>query len=137
MYKLGLIPVVALTLCAAACASNPPAAKPNLAQPASSTPTPSDTHAQYFQSVTDHLAKFSAYPPGVAGQYGYGDVLVVITTARDGTVQSAAVRQSSGHPVLDDDAVKTVYKSSPLPSVPGWIPGSSVTLQMTMTYSPQ
>ena len=89
----------------------------------------------YFQSVNDRLAKYSVYPPGVSGQYG--NVGVTITSARDGAVQLATLRQSSGHPVLDQAAIKAVYDASPLPHVPDWIPGNTVTLQMTMTYSPQ
>ena len=89
----------------------------------------------YFQAVNVRLAKYSVYPPGVSGQYG--NVGVTITSARDGTVQLATLSQSSGYPVLDQAAVKAVHDASPLPRVPDWIPGSTVTLQMTMTYSPQ
>jgi protein TonB len=125
----------------AACMSNPPPMPATTAPAAPAPPQPTTASTvvgpqdPYFQSVNDRLAKYSVYPPGVSGQYG--NVGVTITSARDGTVQLATLSQSSGHTVLDQAAVKAVYDASPLPRVPDWIPGSTVTLQMTMTYAQQ
>lgn len=161
MRKIDLLPVIALALSVSACMSNPPpdvVAKPTPSAGATYTapvpvspnpaagptatsgtaptaPAVAGRNDPYFQDVNDQLAKFSVYPPSLLGSGQYGDVVVSISTGRDGKVLSASVLRGSGHPDLDKAAVKAVYDASPLPAVPAWIPGNSVLLQMTMAYS--
>ncbi|HLH72064.1 MAG TPA: TonB family protein [Chloroflexota bacterium] len=62
-------------------------------------------------------------------------VYISFSIARDGTVSSVQVQQSSGIPSLDRSAQRAVLASSPLPALPGDYRGGSVSVNFYFEYS--
>jgi len=61
-------------------------------------------------------------------------VYVSFDIARDGTLSSVAVKQSSGIPSLDNSAMRAIYASNPMPPLPSDYHGSSVNVNFYFEY---
>ena len=54
---------------------------------------------------------------------------------RNGIVLGIWIKQSSGYPVLDKEAVATVLRAQPLPAIPAELPDPlNITLPMVFGY---
>lgn len=113
-------------------ASNPPprqAMPPS--QPAANTgPTPE----QWQQQVLRYLDRRKQYPRDAerAGQEGV--VAISFTIDTSGRVLSASVARSSGFPALDQAALDTARRSSPVPRPPASL-GGSVSLTASIRFT--
>ncbi|HEX7325728.1 MAG TPA: TonB family protein [Rhodanobacteraceae bacterium] len=58
------------------------------------------------------------YPDAARRRHLFGNVVLSVTLGRDGHVRGVTVNVSSGHPVLDDAAVRIVHLAAPLPPIP-------------------
>lgn len=65
--------------------------------------------------VRKHLEAFKFYPGSARRRGIEGHVDVGFTLAQNGTATQVAVLQGSGHSVLDQAAMKTVYRAQPFP----------------------
>lgn len=86
-------------------------------------PNDSDAHSkqltQHWQSkVLGKLRRHQSYPHSALENRIEGTVAVNIQIDAQGNVLSAIVRKSSGHNVLDSEAIKIVQRASPLPAPP-------------------
>jgi len=112
-----------------------------LAAPAWDTPVPGsplaltqtklDQKAMTFvRTVKSHIARFQHYPESAKRERIHGNVVLVLTLQRDGTVTHVGVVSSSGFASLDSAAVDTVRRAQPLPSIPLELPG-----QLNLDYT--
>lgn len=65
--------------------------------------------------VRQHLEAFKFYPGSARRRGIEGHVDVAFTLAQNGTATDVAVLQGSGHSVLDQAAMETVYRAQPFP----------------------
>lgn len=74
------------------------------------------------------------YPP-IARRHGWqGKVQLGLTVAADGRLSDLSVLSSSGYPVLDDDAVRTLVRIGTLPRAAEILAGRSIRLQLPVYY---
>ena len=84
---------------------------------------PSQQHLEAARSLYGSLlaraiAKYKQYPK-IAQMRGWeGEVLLEVHCDDKGQIISTIVRKSSGHKVLDDQAITMVKKAAPLPQPP-------------------
>ena len=72
-----------------------------------------------FQRVLfAHIERFQRYPAVARREKLAGTVQVVFVMQRDGTVLEARVSQSSGFPILDQEALEMIWRARPLPPIP-------------------
>jgi protein TonB len=64
-----------------------------------------------------------------------GVARVIFTVHKDGSVSSAALVQSSGHAVLDDEAIALLARSSPLPPIPEGTGLTSLNIAVPLKFS--
>jgi len=73
---------------------------------------------EYGSLLGRRIAKHKSYPKIAARRGWQGKVLLDLTIDNTGRVLSAKIKQSSGHKVLDKQALKMVEKASPFPTPP-------------------
>jgi len=83
--------------------------------------------AAYARRVLSHIQRYKRFPSGARA----GKVGLKVRISASGALQSAAVRRSSGHRVLDKAAIATARRASPYPKPPG---GGSFSFTVSLRY---
>ncbi|TWT03888.1 energy transducer TonB [Reyranella sp. CPCC 100927] len=112
-----------------------PAAKD---QPARQVVKAPDTYGMvavdFRRRLFSHLEPFRHYPEAAKPERLNGTVLLAFVMRRDGTVLDIRVSRSSGHAVLDNEAIETVRRARPFPPVPAGLP-DRVTIMVPVAFS--
>lgn len=108
---------VVTTPSAPAAAGPPPAAE---GPPAAAAPGPMMDVGEYLARLSDRVSRHRRYPE-MAIQLGMeGDVEVAVLLRPDGALAAApTVAESSGHDLLDEEALRIVQRASPFPPLTG------------------
>jgi periplasmic protein TonB len=123
--------------------SRPPASiwRQPRAAPASpgDVPVPLETQdprfQAYFSKVREKIKAAWTYP-STAGVRGIeGEVVVEFRIAKDGHLESTAVRRSSGAPILDEYSMRAVQIAAPFPPVPDDVAKETLTIDSTFRYA--
>jgi protein TonB len=61
--------------------------------------------------------------------------VIVFEFARDGSLVSHSLRDSSGHQLLDDSAMQMLAQAAPLPTVPDTMLGQTFTYALPVRFS--
>lgn len=100
-------------------------------------PTEDDINAarnRYGNILQREIAKHKQYPR-VAQMRGWqGETLVEITIDGGGSVLSSKIHASSGHDVLDNQALEMVKKASPFPAPPSVLQGRTFTILVPVSF---
>ncbi|MEO9877283.1 MAG: TonB family protein [Anderseniella sp.] len=83
--------------------------------------------AAYARRVLSHIQRYKKFPSGARA----GKVRLKVRISASGALQSASVRRSSGHRVLDKAAVATARRASPYPKPPA---GRSFSFTVSLRY---
>jgi len=91
--------------------------QPQSAPPTASKPSPTRRPAakREIQTAQRKLSEHIFYPPEAIARGLEGEVRLIITLAPDGRVEDVHVGASSGHPILDNAAIKAAYAVGRLP----------------------
>lgn len=65
-----------------------------------------------------HLERFKRYPRQARRQHQQGVAQVRLSVAGDGRVLAVRIETSSGHPLLDAEALAVAERASPVPAPP-------------------
>jgi TonB family protein len=89
----------------------------------------------YFSKVREKIKATWTYP-SAAGERGIeGEVVVEFRIAKDGHLESTAVRRSSGATILDEYSIRAVQTAAPFPPVPDDVAKETLTIDSTFRYS--
>ncbi|EGG74888.1 Filamentous hemagglutinin [Gluconacetobacter sp. SXCC-1] len=80
------------------------------------------------------LEKFKRYPPAAMGARQEGVPTVRFSMDRRGHVISVELASSSGHSMLDQEAVALPRRAQPLPAPPDSVPGDPITLTVPVEF---
>lgn len=114
------------------------AANARLVEQTTAPPSPSggnNAMADWQGQLLGHLKTFRRYPRQAESARQQGIVLVGITVDRNGQLLKANIRQASGYPLLDAEALATVRRASPLPPPTAEIPGDPVIAEIPVQFS--
>lgn len=90
--------------------------------------------AQYQGLLTAWLQKHMRYP-WAARVNGYeGTAVLRFTIRRDGSVVASRLERSSGHLVLDREAIEILDRAEPFPSIPPEMLGSELELRVPVNF---
>jgi protein TonB len=89
----------------------------------------------YKAAIRRRLERRKKYPPSARARRLTGVARVSFTVNRDGSISGASLTQSSGHGVLDAEALALLARSSPLPPIPDSAGLSTLDLSVPLRFS--
>jgi periplasmic protein TonB len=90
---------------------------------------------KYYQKLIQKLNAHKSYPTELKKDKIQGVVIVRFTLNRNGEVLASSIKKSSGNSALDNAALEVLKKASPLPPMPDFINGETLTLSLPVDYS--
>lgn len=89
----------------------------------------------YTRTLSVEVAKMRRYP-AVARLRGWqGTAILTINLSATGVVLKTTVSRSSGHAVLDDQALRMLAEVSPLPGVPAALHGRPLVIELPVVFA--
>lgn len=98
-------------------------------------PDASDAAADWYALIAAHLERNKRYPREARRDGLQGTPTVRFTVDRRGRVSDIAIRDSSGHPALDEATVELMRRVSPLPAMPRSMGRDTVTITLPIEYT--
>lgn len=124
----------------------PTQARPPTERPASIPaplpgPNPADQFAgsgrqrnDYLSRLFRHLEPYRARAHSTRASGQHGRVVTRVTVARDGSVRSVELDESSGRAAVDAAEIEAIRAGSPFPAIPANMPGDPIVLILRITY---
>ena len=117
----------------------PPAAKPSeqvaSAPPAPPAPDLANLIAQYRQQFIGAAVRYKRYPLAARDNGWEGDVVVHLEIAANGELAELKVKKSSGHAMLDQQALEMFRRASPQVPLPPALRGRAFDFDVRAVYS--
>lgn len=88
--------------------------------------------ANWRSELYAHIQRYKRYPEAARSRGDFGTASVAFTLDGGGRVVSARLVSSSGSSIIDEEAVSTIRRASPMPAPPS---GGSVSVNVPMHYS--
>jgi len=126
------------------------APKPNAAPPVQTVPVPTpvkqepppvtnqadydDARSKYGNSLWGAISKHKKYPKIAAMRNWQGEAIVELELDGNGKLKSKKIIQSSGHDVLDRQALEMVEKALPFPAPPDVLRGNNFTITVPVPF---
>ncbi len=89
-------------------------------------PSPSEIDGadadRFRQALLAQIARYKQYPPEAVRERIQGTVWVHFMIDREGRLLGVWVDQSSGHRMLDEEAMAAVRRAAPFPAIPSGLP---------------
>jgi protein TonB len=118
----------------------PPKPKPQPPVPMTSAPQRQRTVslavvASWHSKIVGLIERNKAYPPTAQGRGETGVVQLAYSLDRQGRVLASRVVRSSGHAMLDQEALATVRRAQPFPPPPADLPGAKFDFTQPLKFS--
>ncbi len=112
--------------------SAPEALATDLPGRSTESPSPKAASPADLASIGARVARALVYPPLARRRKWQGRVLVAFTLRIDGFVEGVEIRETSGHPLLDQEAASAILRASPFPA-----PGVELAVVVPVTFQLQ
>ena len=89
---------------------------------------------EYGLAFAREIARDQHFPREALRQGWAGSVEIRVTVGADGQLEDVSVTKSSGHPILDEEAIAKVMRARELPQVPEPLAGREFTLTLPVTF---
>jgi protein TonB len=123
-------------------AGSAPSAPPIVARadPAPAPASPSEavdagSLAQYRLQLISMARKYKRYPRVAMDNNWEGDVVVRMVIGANGMISALSIKTSSGHEVLDQQALEMFKKAKPLVQIPAALRGKEFTIELRAIYN--
>ncbi|MFL1406964.1 energy transducer TonB [Marinobacter sp. M1N3S26] len=95
------------------------------------------SNAWYVRNWVDKITRVgnSNYPPEARTQGIYGDLRLLVSLRKDGTVKEVSILESSGSSVLDDAAIRIIRLAAPFAPFPDEMREKTDELEIIRTWS--
>jgi periplasmic protein TonB len=91
--------------------------------------------AQYRLAVIEAARRYKRYPPVALDNNWQGRAEVRMAIGADGTIAALSVRSSSGHEILDREALDMIRKAKPVTPIPTSLRGTAFTVDIPVVFS--
>jgi protein TonB len=91
--------------------------------------------AQYRLQIISAARKYKRYPRVAMDNNWEGDVVVRMVVGANGIISELSVKSSSGHEVLDQQALDMFKRAKPLVQIPPALRGKEFTIELRAIYS--
>ena len=95
------------------------------------------SNAWYVQDWVSRVTRVGNlnYPPEARERSIYGDLRMLVSLRKDGTIKQVSILESSGSPVLDDAAIRIVRMAAPFAPFPDEMREETDELEIIRTWS--
>jgi periplasmic protein TonB len=108
---------------------------PSISRPSTVTNmVPNNALVKFQQSLLKHIARFQRYPAAAHNRL-QGTVETFFSIDRKGRLLGVWVKTSSGQRLLDTEAIETIKRAQPLPSIPTELP-DRLNIQVQLAFDP-
>ncbi len=121
--------------------ASPPTAQPSVTMPAvAALPTPgaevvpATIVRRWESTLVAHIERFKRYPAEAQMRHQEGTPMLRFTMTRDGRVLSFGLANSSGHELLDQEAMSLMERAQPLPPLPPEVPQATIQLVVPLRF---
>jgi protein TonB len=90
--------------------------------------------ATWHNTLVAHLNRYKRYPVEARARNIEGVVRLEFTLDRSGQIVSSHIVQSSGSPLLDEEAMAMIRRAAPLPAPPQQVPGPAFSLAVPIKF---
>jgi protein TonB len=109
---------------------------PQAVAPAAVAERPSEASlAQYRLAVIEAARRYKRYPRVALDNNWQGRAEVHMAIGADGSIAALSVRASSGHEILDREALDMIRKATPLTPIPASLRGTAFTLDIPVVFN--
>ena len=115
--------------------SDPQPAAPSTAPTPSAEPSDAGSLAQYRLQLISMAKRYKRYPRVAMDNNWEGDVVVRMVIGANGMISSISVKTSSGHDVLDKQALEMFQKAKPLVPIPSALRGKEFVIEVRAIYN--
>ncbi len=91
-------------------------------------------YVSYARVIKQALMAQWKYPPKAKDDLIEGETFLIFTLSRDGALLDLKLLNSSGYPVLDDEAMRTVKAAAPFPAFPGSVTVARLHIKANFDY---
>lgn len=112
----------------------PPVEAPRPVMRATPSPTDPVSLAGYGRDVASAVARHQRYPRLAQMRQWQGTALLQLQITAEGKLADARVLSSSGHEILDRQALDMVREAVPLPPLPTALSGRALTVDVPVTF---
>jgi periplasmic protein TonB len=91
--------------------------------------------AQYRLQLLSAARKYKHYPRVAMDNNWEGDVVVRMVIGANGMISALSIKTSSGHEVLDEQALQMFKKAKPLVPIPAALRGREFTIELRAIYN--
>jgi len=95
----------------------------------------SNAAIKFQQALLRHVAQYQRYPNAARPLHLQGKVDTQFAMSRDGQLLGVWVRTSSGHIMLDKEAIETIRRAQPLPPIPPELP-DRLNIHVQLAFEP-
>jgi periplasmic protein TonB len=110
---------------------SPVAAAP---QQGSLSPNDSSSLPRWPSKISTLLERNKRYPKAARERRESGVVQVSLKIDREGRLLSSNVKNSSGHSLLDEEAIAILKRARPFPPVPVKLPGQTISMTVPIRF---
>jgi periplasmic protein TonB len=108
---------------------------PSISRPSNVTNVvPNNALVKFQQSLLKHIARFQRYPAAAHNKL-QGAVETYFSIDRKGRLLGVWVKTSSGQTLLDTEAIETIKRAQPLPSIPAELP-DRLSVEIQLAFDP-
>ncbi len=108
-------------------------------QPGAQAPAPSaddaGSLAQYRMQLIGVAKRYKRYPRAAMDNNWEGDVVVRMVIGANGMIASVSIKTSSGHELLDKQAIEMFTKAKPLVPIPSALRGKEFAIEVRAIYN--
>jgi len=97
--------------------------------------SPSQSGEDYIQEIRREFEEHMSYPKEARTRRLQGVAVVRLIINEDGSLMDIEIVESSGHPVIDNAALQTVRRASPLPRIPESMRVGRLELVLPISFS--
>jgi TonB family protein len=91
-------------------------------------------YSSYAGAIKEQLLRHWQYPPQATENLIEGDVLVLFTLDRKGSLINVKVLQPSSHGLLDGETLRTIRSAAPFPPFPGSVTVKRLHIKANFAY---
>ena len=111
------------------------------AAPIAAGPTPAEearvaqAKIMWEQAFRKHIKRYQKYPKSAKRKHQEGSPTVEFVFDREGNVLEARISRSSGFEALDEEAINSFQRASPLPPMPPEVVGETLRYRVSIGFS--